>query len=58
MLEIQGENRFRVLAYQTAALTIADFGQELEEIYQVDPKELQKIPGIGKDLSKKIEELM
>lgn len=58
MLEIQGENRFRVLAYQRAALTISDFGQELEEIYQVNPKDLQKIPGIGKDLSLKIEELL
>lgn len=58
MLEIQGENRFRVLAYQKAALTISDLGTEVADIYNQDPKELEKIPGIGKDLASKIVELI
>lgn len=58
ILEIKGENRFRVLAYQKAALTISDFGKELRDIYSKDPKELEKIHGIGKDLAAKIVELL
>jgi len=58
ILEIQGANRFRVLAYQKAALTISEMGEELKGLYKGDPKELEKLPGIGKDLALKIEELL
>lgn len=59
MLEIQGENRFRVLAYQKAALTIGDLGAECSDIYnEGGTKALEEIPGIGKDLALKIAEMV
>lgn len=58
ILEIQGENRFRVLAYQKAAQNILDMPHDLKDIYQQDPKKLLELPGIGKDLASKIEELI
>lgn len=58
ILEIQGAIRFRVLAYQKAARTIEDLGRDLEDIYKENPKKLQEIPGIGKDLAAKIVEML
>ncbi len=59
MLEIQGENRFRVLAYQKAALTIGDLGTECSDVYTSGgTKALEEIPGIGKDLAQKIAEMI
>ncbi len=59
MLEINGENRFRVLAYQKAALTIGDLGTECSDIYNSGgTKALEEIPGIGKDLAQKIAEMI
>lgn len=58
ILEIKGENRFRVLAYQKAAQTILDLPRDLADLVQADPRKLQEIPGIGKDLAGKIEELI
>ncbi len=58
ILEIDGANRFRVLAYQKAARIVEDFPRDLKDIYQEDAKKLLDIPGIGKDLAAKIEELI
>jgi DNA polymerase (family 10) len=58
VLEIQGANKFRVLAYQKAARTIGELARELRDVYQKDPKQLEEIPGIGKDLALKIGELI
>ncbi|HLG25683.1 MAG TPA: helix-hairpin-helix domain-containing protein, partial [Candidatus Gracilibacteria bacterium] len=58
ILEIQGANRFRVLAYQKAALTISQLGRDLKDVYTENPKKLEDIPGIGKDLAAKIVELL
>lgn len=58
ILEIKGENRFRVLAYRKAEQSILDLGRDLSDIYQEDPKKLLEIPGIGKDLAAKIVELL
>lgn len=58
ILEIQGENRFRVLAYQKAALNIENLARELKDVYNEDADGLTKIPGIGKDLAAKIVELL
>jgi len=58
ILEIQGANRFRFLAYQKAARTILDLPRDLKDICSEDPKKLQEIPGIGKDLASKIVELL
>jgi len=58
ILEIQGANKFRVLAYQKAARMIEELAKDLGDIYQKDPKQLEEIPGIGKDLALKIVELI
>lgn len=58
ILEIQGANRFRVLAYHKAAQNVTDLPRDLKDIYQEDPKKLEQIPGIGKDLAAKIVELI
>lgn len=53
ILEIKGENPFRIRAYRRAAMNIEGLAKEVSEI----PKEeLIKIPGIGQDLAGKIEE--
>ncbi|MBU1083666.1 MAG: DNA polymerase/3'-5' exonuclease PolX [Candidatus Omnitrophica bacterium] len=57
-LEIKDENIFRVRAYRTAAQSISGLTRELSEIYREDSAELNNIPGIGKDLKKKIEEMV
>jgi DNA polymerase (family 10) len=53
LLEIKGENPFRIRAYRRAALNIEGLTKDVAEI----PKdELMKVPGIGQDLAGKIEE--
>ena len=54
ILEIKGENRFRIRAYQRAAQNIEGLTQDLEEYIRQD--RLTEIPGIGKDLSQRIKE--
>jgi len=56
MLEIQGENPHRVLAYRRAAEAISTLGEPLSDMWQADA--LFSIPGVGKVLAAKIDELM
>ncbi len=57
LLEIEGANPFRVRAYRNAARYIADAPHSLAE--RVKAKEdLTELPGIGKDLAKKIETIV
>lgn len=56
LLEIQGENRFRIIAYRRAAQVIDDMPCSLKEFQKKQP--LTDLPGIGKDLSFKIEEIL
>lgn len=58
ILDINGENRFRILAYQKAVINILNLPRELSDIYDEDPKKLEEIPGIGKDLGAKIVEML
>lgn len=58
MLEINGENVFRVRAYRTAAENIKALSCQLADMYRKDPKEIDGIPGIGKDLKGKIVEML
>ncbi|MBD3328534.1 DNA polymerase/3'-5' exonuclease PolX [Candidatus Peregrinibacteria bacterium] len=58
ILEIKGENRFKILAYSKAARIIEELGQDLADIYKKNPADLEKLPGIGKDLAQKIAELI
>jgi DNA polymerase (family 10) len=56
LLEIKGENVFRVRAYQRAAETLESLTEEVEAVSRRG--ELQKISGIGKDLAAKIGEYL
>jgi DNA polymerase (family 10) len=54
LLEIKGENVFKIRAYRSAADTIKAWA---DPIARMDEKQLLDLPGIGKDLAKKIREL-
>ncbi len=57
LLEILGENPFRVRAYRNAARTIESLGRDLSEMV-AQGEDLTKLPGIGKDLAEKIKEII
>jgi len=57
ILDIQGENPFRVRSYRNAARTIADMGQSVRAMVRAG-EDLEQIPGIGKSLQEKIEEIV
>jgi DNA polymerase (family 10) len=56
LLEIQGENPFRVRAYRNAARAVGDFPDDLAAMLEAGGQ-LPKLPGIGTDLASKIEEI-
>ena len=53
LLEIRGENQFRVRAYRNAARTVASLSRNVVEL-AAEEKGFDGIPGIGKDLADKI----
>jgi DNA polymerase (family 10) len=57
ILEIQGENPFRIRSYRNAARTIEDMSQSLEALVRAG-ENLEEIPGIGKSISEKIREIL
>ena len=57
LLEIDGENPFRIRAYRNAARTIQDYGRGFVSMVAGD-EDLTAIPGIGKDLAAKIKEIV
>jgi DNA polymerase (family 10) len=54
LLEIKGENVFKIRAYRSAADTINAWADPVD---RMDEKQLLDLPGVGKDLAKKIREL-
>jgi len=56
LLEIKGENRFRVVAHEEAARRIESWPEPIEEVWQRG--ELTKIPGIGASIAAKISEYL
>ncbi len=54
LLEIKGEDRFKVLAYERASESIQGLDVDLEALNE---KELLELPGIGKAIAGKIMEL-
>ena len=57
LLEIQGENPFRIRAYRNAARSVGDLGTELAELH-ARGTDLTRLPGIGKDLAAQIEAIL
>ncbi len=56
ILELHAENRFRINAYRRGAQSLSALAREIEHI--AADGTLGEIPGIGKDLSAKIEEYL
>jgi DNA polymerase (family X) len=57
LLEIKGENQFRVRAYRRAARVIEGLPQSVKSMLS-SGKDLSELPGIGKDLAGKIAEIV
>jgi DNA polymerase (family 10) len=57
LLEILDENPFRVRAYRNAARTVGSLSQSVATMVE-EMKDLTALPGIGKDLAGKIEEIV
>lgn len=55
LLELKGENLFKIRAYRTAADTVAD---SAEAVASLAPEARASLPGFGKDLAKKLNELL
>src|SRR6266576_199840 len=55
LLELKGENPFKIRAYTNAARAIETFGVSVSNLQ--DEEALAKIPGIGKSIAVKIKEL-
>lgn len=54
LLEIDGANAFRLRAYRNAARMIADLPESMTAIVEDPNRSPDELPGIGKDLAKKI----
>lgn len=57
LLEINGENPFRIRAYRNASRVVESLSQNISEILAKNG-DMSKYPGIGKDLAGKIEEIV
>jgi DNA polymerase (family X) len=59
LMEVRGEDEFRVRSYRMAAEAIETWPTEMKEIAAADgAKGLQEIPGVGKAIAGKIIELL
>lgn len=58
LLEIEGANTFRIRAYQNAARVIDEHAEPIAGLAERDGEKLRELPGIGVDLSAKIEEIV
>lgn len=56
LLEIQGSDTYRVRAYRNAALTLGGMRRSLQEMLRAGER-FESLPGIGKDLAGKLEEI-
>jgi DNA polymerase (family 10) len=54
--EIKGENMYKTLAYRKAADSLLNLGREASEYWKEG--KLQEIPGVGKAIAEKIDELL
>ncbi len=56
LLEIKGENRFKILAYRKAAENIGHLGQDLFDMWQAG-ENLKNVEGVGQAIADKLDEL-
>ena len=56
LLELKGENTFKIRAYNKAARAVEGLNTDIEEIYTAD--ELESIPGVGSAIAEKIGEYL
>ena len=56
LLELKGENVFKIRAYQKAVRSIEHLPVEVEQLAKED--RLKEIPGVGEAITKKITELV
>ena len=56
MLSIRGDQIHRILAYRRASESLEALGRDIQQVYEAG--ELTAIPGIGKTLAEKIEEML
>jgi DNA polymerase (family 10) len=56
LLEIKGENIYKILAYRRAADSLASLGQDVNEIWKEG--KLTEVDGVGKAIAEKIDELL
>ena len=57
LMEINGDDSFRIRSYRRAAETIEGLPQQVSDL-AIDPKQLLEIPGIGKSMAANIQELV
>src|SRR5690606_9133075 len=58
ILEIKGDNPFRVRSYRRAAETISALPFDIESVIDTDPDRIRSAPGIGVGTFRKIQELI
>jgi DNA polymerase (family 10) len=56
ILELKGENPFKISAYRKASRIIGDLTQDIEEITEIG--KLKEVPGIGEGMAQKIMEYL
>ena len=56
LLEIKGEVIYKILAYRKAADALVNYGRDVNEVWREG--KLTDIPGVGKAISEKIDELL
>src|SRR5581483_8563389 len=56
LMEINGDDSFRIRSYRNAAQAIESQSQPLEQLIS-DPKKLMEIPGMGKRMAENIQEI-
>ncbi len=57
ILAIEGENRFKIIAYQRAADVIEHSSHGVQDAWQGDPANLRRIDGVGEAIADKLDEL-
>lgn len=58
LLEIKGENPFRIRSYRNAGLVIEGLPVNIKSIVERNEEELEEIPGVGKSIHEKIVEIL